>query len=282
MKRSILEDYDFQGAVAAEDGPQMERMVLDFKNDILNEWLNGSLDGFEALLRLSEQRYVRASRSLGQMVMREICAFYLGMLSCIIQIFQVLFREESKDHRAISDIARQSPKTEEILFALYRVHQDGKDGIRHGKLAEELGMTDSALSNAMKRALGSGAVEVSRYGKNTYYSLTSVGRRYCAKSQTTRPLMTKQIVLRILQNMLKDVPDDKDFSAPVIRKDNIIIPRVDGVNYKKLYVQGIISDVDADTKYMLCSTAPNTEDDRVPPLSYSIAKDDINTISTSA
>lgn len=278
MKRSMLEDYDFQGTITREDGPQMERIVMDFRNDILNEWLNGSLEGFKTLLCQSEQQYVRASRSFGRMTMREMCAFYLGVLSCIIQIFQVMFREESKDCRAISDIARQSPKTEEILFTLYRLHENGIDGIRHGKLAEELGMTDSALSNAMKRALGSGAVEVSRYGKSTVYSLTSVGRRYCAKSQTSRPLMTKQMILRILQNMLKDVPEDKDFSASVIRPNETFMQRIDGGKYQRIHIQSMISDLAANEKYVTCNTVPDTKNDDIPSISYPTNQDSVNTI----
>lgn len=259
-QRCVLRDYGFEEAIEDSDGQRMEQLMTDFKNDILDEWLNGSHEGFETFLRLSEQQCSRMLRSFGEMVEREMCVFYLGMLSCIIQVFQALFREESKDDRLLSDTVRNSSKTEEILLYLYQLYQEGTDGIRHGKLAESLGMTDSALSNAMKRVLRSGAVDVSRYGKSTFYSLTNTGRRYCAKQQPKYPLINKQLLLRGLQKMLEEIPDSKNFivegatdrTPPVVRQGDTITQQIAGGGFQRLYVDSVLEDITTHEKIVRC------------------------------
>lgn len=182
MKKNVLScDYEFHQAAAAADGASMERAVLGFLTTLLNFWLEQTHEAFENFLRIFKQKYARAKRALGVLSSRESCIFYLGVLYAIQQIFETLYLAECQEEYLVSTFAKQSPRSEKILLCLYR--NNGGSGMRHGELAEALSLSDSALTNAMKRVLQSGAAEASRYGKNTFYTLSKAGRRYCAERE---------------------------------------------------------------------------------------------------
>lgn len=227
MRRYALScDYEFQQAAAAEDGRAMERTTLGFLTALLNLWLEETHEKFESFLRIFRQKYDRAKRVLGVLSPRETCIFYLGALFAAQRIFEELYRAEGEREKLISTFAVQSPRTEEILLCLYR--RNGGTGMRHGELAAALGLSESALTNAMKRVLQSGAAEAARSGKNTFYTLSKAGQRYCAeRAEKSAALTRAQWIEWTLRRLAETEPDTE--RVPVLRGGDWAQVLVDGI-----------------------------------------------------
>lgn len=227
MRRYALScDYEFQQAAAAEDGRAMERTTLGFLTVLLNIWLEETHEKFESFLRIFRQKYDRAKRVLGVWSPRETCIFYLGALFAAQRIFEELYRAEGEREKLISTFAVQSPRSEEILLCLYR--RNGGTGMRHGELAAALGLSESALTNAMKRVLQSGAAEAARSGKNTFYTLSKAGQRYCAeRAEKSTALTRTQWIEWTLRRLAESEPDTG--RVPVLRGGDRAQVLVDGI-----------------------------------------------------
>lgn len=86
-----------------------------------------------------------------------------------------LFAHDLEEQTGNLDVAAEDiPHFQEILYAI-----EAQDGIRHGKLAELVGIDRSTLTGIMDRIILSDAVIFSRPGKFKYYYLTGLGKRYC-------------------------------------------------------------------------------------------------------
>lgn len=227
MRRYALScDYEFQQAAAAEDGRAMERTTLGFLTALLNLWLEETHEKFESFLRIFRQKYDRAKRVLGVWSPRETCIFYLGALFAAQRIFEELYRAEGEREKLISTFAVQSPRSEEILLCLYR--RNGGTGMRHGELAAALGLSESALTNAMKRVLQSGAAEAARNGKNTFYTLSKAGQRYCAERTEKSSALTRTQWIEWTLRRLAETGSEAEH-VPVLRGGDRAQVLVDGI-----------------------------------------------------
>ncbi len=238
MTKKVLScDYEFQQLAGAEDGVGMERAVLGFLSELLSFWLEQTHTAFENFLRIFKQKYARAKRVLGTLSSRETCIFYVGVLFATQRILEALYLAELQQSDLVSTFAKQSPRSEEILLCLYR--RNNGSGMRHGELAEALGLSDSALTNAMKRVLQSGAVEASRYGKNTFYTLSKAGQRYCAERRKKSD--TRTSVQDTYSLLLKHMVEINKSRGPVLRAgDRVQQVTIDGENQGEFLIREIL------------------------------------------
>lgn len=160
-------------AASTRDLYSLQLLIVDGQNEILQSWLAPSQEVFHTKLRLNMQKSARARRSLIRP--EDEIPYHLGVWDGWLQAFHSLDDAQSRENDIISMAVEKSPKTEEIIRFLYQ----NDHALRHGELADALGMSYSALSNAMKRVIASGAVSVSRTGRNTRYTLTPASRRCC-------------------------------------------------------------------------------------------------------
>lgn len=196
-------NIDLQRLTVSDDQFALENYVRLYQIEILNQWTNSTHDDLEKFLRLSEQKVSRAKRSIDQQDGTYENAFSLGMVMGFVTIFRELLREEKKDQRIVAMCASQTEKADQILMAL--ASRNGGQGMRHGELAEAVGIPYSSLTNIMKRILQSRAAEATRSGKNTYYTLTKAGRRYCAKKQESPNTAVLQHAWERLRSLMKEV-----------------------------------------------------------------------------
>lgn len=96
--------------------------------------------------------------------------YFVGLLTSFKN--QVTAEFKSKHVDLIGDV--NVPHLDDILFTI-----EEQEGIRHGKLAEVIGIEKSTLTGIMERVIASGAVVFSRPGKYKFYFLTEAGRNYC-------------------------------------------------------------------------------------------------------
>ena len=161
---------------------RIKRKVTEFQSRFVDNWIkNTSHTDFYSIIRISSQKSKQAKRRLGNLSEREEASYYLGMLAGIEAVFQILYTAEERDRQVVEMASLQSARTDEILRCLYT--SNGGQGMRHGELAKAIGVSYSSLTNTMKKVLQSGAVTAVRTGKNTFYTLTPVGQRYCSKKQ---------------------------------------------------------------------------------------------------
>ena len=150
--------------------------VEDKKATLLHLWVDDDHEKFENALRLA----IQESESIKNWHPSFNCSiqYHFGRLDGYTEIFESLFREKEHMRSIKQSLIGQTAKARQILQCLY---QNGR--MCHGDLADAVGSSYSSLSNIMKKVLLSGAVDSMRSGKNTYYSLTEIGRQYCKQTQ---------------------------------------------------------------------------------------------------
>lgn len=226
----------FQNAVSERNPNGLRFIASDFKSAVLSRWDEELPEDLEIYLRISDQKLARAERQLEPSNDMESCLYALGMLRGMIDLFQSLLKREMEDQRILFVCASQSRHTDQILQQLHTHH--GGQGMRHGELAKEIGISESSLTNIMKRILSSGAVESTRSGKNTFYSLTRAGRNYCvnklkknrsASSDWTEVFLGKLVEqYEKIQTLLAALSDQGG-----IKVGDRVIQSVDGGEFKE-------------------------------------------------
>ncbi len=196
----------FKNAVLNFDYETLESSVIDFQNVMIAQSSKICHEEFHKLLLLSEQKAARAERTLGERSEREKCIYLLGCVYGTMQVFRALLEREIKEAAIIAVNAAQSEKTDDILYVLYT--ENNGQGMRHGELAKALDMSESSLTNIMKRVLQSGAVESSRAGKNTFYILSKAGRDYCFNKKKHDFVPSKKQLTDEVQKAVKTAIDD--------------------------------------------------------------------------
>ena len=130
-------------------------------------------------------------------------AFYLGRLEGSIHVIKELIVDEKRKKQVISVAADHGQKFSKILEQLAEA---GYTGMRHGELAEAVGSSPNSLTNIMKKVIASGAVDVSRSGRNTHYVLSEAGRRYYNGSDSARGKgVEMEAVIKRLENLLEEM-----------------------------------------------------------------------------
>ena len=196
-------NIDLQQLVTSASYSALEDYAHLYQIEALERWVDLDHGDIERFLRLSEQKISRAKRPIEHA--DELCqsAFFLGVTAGIVAILRELYREEKKDQQITAMCAAQTDKTDQILLCI--ANQNGGQGMRHGELADAVGIPYSSLTNIMKRILQSKAVTVTRIGKNAYYTLTRAGRRYCERKRGQPDTATLKNVADQLREIAEQV-----------------------------------------------------------------------------
>lgn len=192
---------DLQQLVTSANYSALEDYAHLYQIEALERWVGLDHGDVERFLRLSEQKISRAKRTIEHADGLCQSAFFLGVTAGIVTILRELYREEKKDQQITAMCAAQTDKTDQILLCI--ASQNGGQGMRHGELADAVGIPYSSLTNIMKRILQSRAVTATRSGKNTYYTLTKAGRRYCERKRKQPDMMT----LRSFAGQLREIAE---------------------------------------------------------------------------
>ncbi len=184
-------------AIQQKDKKALGKYTEKVRGDFIKNWFEKKQHDFQELLLANIQKNIRLRNLYGNEL--DKISFHLGELEGMTLVFKELHRAEEEKREIVFSVACQSKKTAEILQCLYE--HNGGTGMRHGELAETVGQTDSALSNIMKRILQSGAVEASRTGRNTFYTLTTAGERFCLEQSKKRELAETETINLILKKI---------------------------------------------------------------------------------
>lgn len=187
---------DLKQAIMEHDIYAIDCFVVDQQNILLNEWYNKSHQTFHTALQRALQKSHRAKQQF--LTEKDEIPYQIGVWEGFLQAFRALYEEENTESDILEKAVAKSPNTAKIIRFLYQHSQP----ICHGELADELGMTHSALSNAMKRVIGCGAVSVSRTGRNTRYTLTAAAKQYCKKEAKWSKVLPKSREMALLEELI--------------------------------------------------------------------------------
>lgn len=140
---------------------------------VLDSWLAPSRDkSIDDILRACMQEWEAATAD------RELefsADYYFGQLEGVLMTLDELRVAEKRRSELLREAVKGGKKFSAVLEQLYTA---GNRGMRHGELAVAVDSSPNSLTGIMKRVVDSGAVTVSRSGKNTHYMLSEAGRRY--------------------------------------------------------------------------------------------------------
>lgn len=143
--------------------------------------------------------------------------YVLGVFRGWLKAFEVFYRAQTGEDRARRQIDAKFgdiPHFEDILFTIRE-----QEGIRHGELAERVGIEKSTLTSIMERVIRSGTVIFSRPGKFKYYYLTEVGKRYCETHQQRHDLKSdKQAVMDSVLALLHRTDHPEEFVGKLMKR----------------------------------------------------------------
>lgn len=203
-------DIDLKKAAADRDMYAIQCFVVDQQNLLLKGWHDSPDKEFHYTL----QRLLQKSRRVKQQLVApegEI-PYQLGVWNGWIQVFHTLYDERNQENDMIRSAVAKSPNTEKIIRFLYQYERP----ICHGELADALEVHYSALTNAMKRVIGCGAVSASRTGRNTRYVLTPAAKRYCREEIKWEKVLPKNKETLLLEELIKTYRSkEKEISALV-------------------------------------------------------------------
>lgn len=197
-------NVDLKQAVAEQDLNAIQCFVIDQQNSLLKTWINGNRESFRSILQQSIQKSHREKRQL--VAPDHESSYQLGIWEGWLQAFHALYDEESKESDILELAVAKSPNTAKIIRFLYQWNRP----ICHGELANALEMNYSTLTNAMKKAVGCGAVSASRTGRNTRYTLTAAGRKYCQKEATWGAALRKNQEFELIEDFLQKLKEIYD------------------------------------------------------------------------
>ena len=208
----IYPDYDIESAVAEssfEKVTEYTKTAIDYLSKLIH------YQDFEKLKKeLSYQQ--RINEWLIQKYSEEknvdySVGYYIGLLSAFREHLDSYYRQTRVNNVPKSFQAADLPHIDEILFTI-----ESQEGIRHGKLAEAIGVEKNTLTGIMDKAVSSGVVTFSRPGKFKYYYLTKLGQDYCNANRTQHNRAKNfDIVLEELLSIIDNAENPEDIVVKV-------------------------------------------------------------------
>lgn len=123
---------------------------------------------------------------------------YIGIIDAIDQQLAAEYTQKSLINSINSYDISEIPHINDIIATVW---QD--EGIRHGKLAEKVGIEKSTLTGIMDKLVEKKVVCFSRPGKYKYYYLTDFGKKYYndnrinIEAETNIDALTEQLLLAL-------------------------------------------------------------------------------------
>lgn len=149
-----------------------------------------------------------------QYTSNENIEFFIGYYAGLLKLYQKELIDCSKAEQAehlFDDFPHSTlPHLNEILYAI-----EAHEGIRHGVLAQTVGIEKSTLTGIMEKIVDLGVVTFSRPGKFKYYYLTEKGKNYCTHNRAHFQA-TKDIDI-VLEELLECIERDADPQSVIVK-----------------------------------------------------------------
>lgn len=130
-------------------------------------------------------------------------AYFVGFYAAMLEVYEKVLAWR-RDQERVAEELRGSfvGKLEQFDAVIVAVHDN--EGIRHGQLADILGMKKNTLTGLMEKVLASGAVECMPVGKYKHYYLAPVGEQYYADNQV-RIRQQREVPQRVAPDLKAEI-----------------------------------------------------------------------------
>lgn len=164
--RALLEALQFQDALAYAQERQQE---------IFLDWLESSEEDLQATLRYESALLDETSDFL-QTDESSYAILRLGSLLGTVESFERILYEQEQDQWAQARFQKETLSVKHLPEIVRALETHG--AMYHSELSKYLGINPPTLTEAMKKIVETGAVQVSTAGKYKIYTLTDSGLRY--------------------------------------------------------------------------------------------------------
>ncbi len=202
---------EFENAIKNEDFSQLNKCIQESTARLTHLLEKSELDKLEEEIDIKKSQlsfYIK--RELFDKNPHFIFGRYIGFLDTLYS--HLLFKLKRK--RFVSGINSYSlyevPHINDIIYTLHT-----EDGIRHGKLAEKVGLDKSTLTGIMDKLVKKGAVQFTRPGKYKYYYLTDIGNQYFRDNQKT--IEASVDIDALIEQLLLALSREPDVNSNIIK-----------------------------------------------------------------
>lgn len=154
--------------------------------DYIYEFINNSVDAIVRDLYDDELKKVLTTiereKSIFSMIDKQesveknkhyLIGKYVGFIYAVDKFLSIALPKKNLDNVVNSLNVYEIPHINDIIITIIK-----NEGIRHGKLADEIGIKKSTLTGIMEKLVSKGIVTFSRPGKYKYYYVTDLGKEY--------------------------------------------------------------------------------------------------------
>ena len=120
-----------------------------------------------------------------------LVGLFLGYLSALEINIESYYKNLSTALLSEKLLCADIPHLDDILFSI-----ESNEGIRHGQLADLIGIDKSTLTGIMEKIVSIGAAYFSRPGKFKHYYLSTDGKNYCNEHRVKHTESKKQRALQ--------------------------------------------------------------------------------------
>lgn len=164
----------FGDALEQNNYALVSEYITEITDQLKANLINSELNALEESIE-REKTYLSyfVKKELVQQNIDFIFGRYIGFVDAIYEHLAKAYKETSlKDSLNSCDIS-EIPHVNDIIVTIHT-----NPGIRHGKLAEEVGIEKSTLTGIMDKLIDRDVVNYSRPGKYKYYYLSELGTAY--------------------------------------------------------------------------------------------------------
>lgn len=238
----LYPDYDIENAVSEGSSEKVQAYV----DDRIRYFQNLALERETTKLKKELIYEYRLCDWLIQKYTSEKnIDYFFGYFVGLLTSFKNQLTTDYKNQHADLISKVNVPHLDDILFTI-----EEQEGIRHGKLAETIGIEKSTLTGIMEKIVASGAVVFSRPGKYKFYFLTETGKNYCNKNRKKyRHGKTIDVLVGELIELINREPTPSETVGKIVqtiyeRKANSLSSlRTDNSSDKKAELIKILSDM---------------------------------------
>lgn len=203
---------------------EFEKAIENGNYKQINIFIEESIKHFERLIKQSAledlERELDLKRTLisfwaEKELVDENPHFILGRYAGYLDLLYEQLSSKVKEKAFIDGInccsVSEIPHVNDIISTLYH-----EEGIRHGRLAEKVGIEKSTLTGIMDRLVARKVVKFSRPGKYKYYYLTDIGIKYFDDNRKNLEATTNLDAL-IEQLLLTLSKEESDINGKIVK-----------------------------------------------------------------
>lgn len=166
--------YDLETATIERKTTEIQQYISDFSEYLTLLYKKKNLTSLQKTVNALKNKVVDFVRNE---VDNDNIGFAIGRYAGIVEVFENIVVDAIRKENVIIRINESS--LEEIPH-IYDVilHVANNPGIRHGKLAEKVGIEKNTLTSIMDKLVDVDLITFSRPGKFKYYYLTQSGENY--------------------------------------------------------------------------------------------------------